>query len=57
MVSGISPCGANFQSTQCGKPYICMAHTHKMHLMTPQGHLVQLALVYSQSFTFVWLKF
>ena len=28
--------------------YVCMAHMHKLHLMTPQGHLVHLAMVYGQ---------
>ena len=44
----MSPCGANFQALVQSALYVCMAHMHKMQLMTPQGHLVQLALVYGQ---------
>ena len=29
-------------------PIYNLAHMHKMHLMAPQGHLGQLALVYGQ---------
>ena len=29
-------------------PYVCMAHMQNLHLMTPQGHLVHLAMVYGQ---------
>ena len=31
-------------------------HTHKVHLMTLQGHLVHMALVYSQFLHFLWHK-
>ena len=46
------------------KHTVCTCGTYaKMHLMTPQGHLVQLALVHGQFLHFcgikckIWLKF
>ena len=47
-IKEISPGGANSKHFVQSTPYVHMAHTHKLHLMTPQGHLVHLAIVYGQ---------
>ena len=53
MVRGIGPCRANSQAFVWQT--ICMACMHKIHLMTPQGSAGQMTVVYSQSYTFLWL--
>ena len=47
-IKEISPGGANSKHFVQSTPYVRMARMHKLYLMTPQGHLVHLAMVYGQ---------
>ena len=54
---GIGPWGANFQALVQKHTCMYVWHMHaQMHLMTLQGHLVHLAMVYSQSLHFCGIK-
>ena len=48
-IKEISPGGAISKHFVQSTLYVHTAHMHKLHLMTPQGHLVHLAMVYGQS--------